>query len=179
MGFFNRFRKKEERTGAPAEPEVRAAVSEWPETVTGGEKQSDAARTSAAQANQPAEGFPSERDGAAPSMRGVAAQPKEISPEEVKSRMDAGTALQLIDVREPWEHQIANIAPATLIPMNSIPARMDELDRNAEIVVYCHHGTRSWNVASYLAQHGFANVKNLTGGIDSWARRIDRSMRTY
>ena len=82
-------------------------------------------------------------------------------------------------MREPWEHQIAHLDAAELIPMNSIPARMEELDKNAEIVVYCHHGQRSWNVAAYMMQHGFTNVKNLTGGIDSWARRVDRSMRTY
>jgi rhodanese-related sulfurtransferase len=57
--------------------------------------------------------------------------------------------------------------------------RMGELDKDAEIIVQCHHGSRSWNVAAYLMQNGFTNVKNLTGGIDAWARRIDRGMRTY
>jgi adenylyltransferase/sulfurtransferase len=109
------------------------------------------------------------------------AQPRvsEMAAEELKARIDRGEAPLIIDVREAWEHNIASLPGATLIPMNTVPARMGELDRNAEIVVYCHHGVRSWNVAAYLAQNGFANVKNLTGGIDSWARRVDPSMRKY
>jgi rhodanese-related sulfurtransferase len=153
MGFFKRFRKKEEN-GQPQ-----------------GSQTGDAQKHAVAQAGT----VPADKPAEISSPPAV----KEVSAEEVKARIDAGSAPVIIDVREPWEHEIANIAQATLIPMNTIPARMDELDRNAEIVVYCHHGARSLNVASYLVQHGFTNVKNLTGGIDSWARRVDRSMRTY
>jgi rhodanese-related sulfurtransferase len=161
MGFFKRFRKKETNGADTPTAESAAAVGARAEAV-----KADAARAYDAPAQKP---------------RDVTAVPavREVSAEEVKARIDAGTAPVLIDVRELWEHQIANIAQATLIPMNSIPARMDELDRSAEIVVFCHHGTRSLNVATYLAQHGFTNVKNLTGGIDSWARRVDRNIRTY
>jgi len=103
----------------------------------------------------------------------------ELPVEELKKRLDAGEAPLLIDVREPWEYQIVSLPGATLMPMNTIPARMKELDRDAEIIVYCHHGSRSWNVAGYLAQNGFTRVQNLTGGIDSWARRVDPAMRKY
>ncbi|MBI5876272.1 MAG: rhodanese [Chloroflexi bacterium] len=111
---------------------------------------------------------------AAPAPRVV-----ELPAEELKARIDRGDAPLIVDVREPWEHNIAQLPGATLMPMNTIPARMSELDRDAEIVVYCHHGMRSWNVAAYLAQNGFVNVKNLTGGIDTWARRIEPGMRKY
>ena len=157
MGFFNRFRKKDEGAGTQT-PASGKGIAMSEKAVSAGA--------------QPA------KPDAAPEIT-PAPQVKEVSAEELKARMDAGTAPLLIDVREPWEHQIVNIGTAKLIPMNSIPEHMDELDKNAEIIVHCHHGQRSWSVAAYLLQHGFTNVKNLTGGIDSWARRIDHTMRTY
>lgn len=115
---------------------------------------------------------PSEVSRAMPSV-------KEMSVEELKAKLDRGEAPLILDVREDWEYQIVHLPQAVLIPMNTVPQRMDELDKTAEIVVHCHHGARSWNVAAYLLQHGFSNVSNLTGGIDAWARRIDRTLRTY
>ena len=157
MGFYNRFRKKNEKAGAEAPvPAKGEMVSEQPSSAGG--KAPGADETTEVMA---------------------APQIKEVSVEELKARMDAGTAPLLIDVREPWEHQIVNIESAKLIPMNTIPEHMEELDKNAEIIVHCHHGQRSWNVAAYMMQHGFTNVKNLTGGIDSWARRVDKTKRTY
>jgi rhodanese-related sulfurtransferase len=177
MGFFNRFRKKDENAG------TRPPASGQGDSLR---EQSTAAGRAAAKsevAKSDATKAVAAKSEAAKSdeMPGITAAPqiKEVSAEELKARIDAGTAPLLIDVREPWEHQIANIGTAELIPMNSMPARMDALDKGAEIVVYCHHGQRSWNVAAYMMQHGFTNVKNLTGGIDSWARRVERSMRTY
>ena len=167
MGFFNRFRKKDENAGTQAPASGKGnALSERSAGAIGAAAKTEVAKSGAAKSDE------------TPQIT-AAPQVKEISAEELKARMDAGTAPLLIDVREPWEHQIANIGTAELIPMNSMPARMDALDKGAEIVVYCHHGQRSWNVAAYMLQHGFTNVKNLTGGIDSWARRVERTMRTY
>ncbi len=85
----------------------------------------------------------------------------------------------LLDVREQWEYETCHIDAALLIPMNSIPARQQELDPDAAIVCICHHGARSFQVAAFLERQGFSNVTNLTGGIDAWARQVDSAMATY
>ncbi len=106
-------------------------------------------------------------------------QVKEMPVEELKAKLDRGEKPLIIDVRENWEYQLVHLEQAVHVPMREIPATMNELDKDAEIVVHCHHGGRSYEVSAYLMQNGFTNVKNLTGGIDSWARRIDPSLRTY
>lgn len=85
----------------------------------------------------------------------------------------------LLDVREQWEYQTCHIADAVLIPMNTIPARQQELEPDAAIVCICHHGARSFQVAAFLERQGFTNVINLTGGMDAWARQVDPAMATY
>jgi len=85
----------------------------------------------------------------------------------------------LLDVREAWERQLCTIAGSIHIPMGQIPARLHELDRNASIVCICHHGARSARVASFLEGNGYQQTINLTGGVDAWAREVDRSMATY
>jgi rhodanese-related sulfurtransferase len=85
----------------------------------------------------------------------------------------------LLDVREQWEYQTCHIDDALLIPMNTIPARQQELDPDAPIVCICHHGARSFQVAAFLERQGFSNITNLTGGIDAWARQVDPAMATY
>lgn len=85
----------------------------------------------------------------------------------------------LLDVREPWEFQTCHIDGATLIPMNTIPARQEELDPEAYIVCICHHGARSMQVAAFLERNGFTQVSNLTGGVHAWAQQVDSSMPTY
>ena len=85
----------------------------------------------------------------------------------------------LLDVREPWEFQTCRIEGATLIPMNTIPARMEELDDDAEIVCICHHGARSLSVAAFLERNGFGKTFNLTGGIHAWAVQVDSTMPKY
>ena len=85
----------------------------------------------------------------------------------------------LLDVREPWEHQICAIAGSRHIPMGEIPARRDEIDRQAEVVVICHHGGRSLQVAMFLESNGFSKLHNLAGGVDAWARSVDPSMPVY
>lgn len=102
----------------------------------------------------------------------------EMSVKELKRRLDAGDKLVLVDVREPHEHSAANIG-GTLIPMGQIPARMSELDENAEIVVYCRTGNRSSRVVEFLADSGFAHVWNLTGGIRAWSQEIDPAVGKF
>lgn len=85
----------------------------------------------------------------------------------------------LLDVREPWEFQICHIDGSQLIPMGQIPASLGSLDPGRETVVICHHGIRSRQVAMFLDYQGFANVINLAGGVDAWARDVDRGMATY
>ena len=102
----------------------------------------------------------------------------QISVQELKQRLDAGEDLFILDVREPYEYQIANIG-GKLIPMNDVPQRLAEIDRNREIVVQCKVGGRSQRVAEFLAQSGYANVKNLAGGILAWADQIDPKVPKY
>ena len=85
----------------------------------------------------------------------------------------------LLDVREPWETQICRIEGSDLVPMQALPARLQQLDPARPIVCICHHGGRSMHVAMYLARHGFEDVYNLTGGVDAWARQVDTAMPTY
>ncbi|MBI3897136.1 MAG: sulfurtransferase [Gammaproteobacteria bacterium] len=85
----------------------------------------------------------------------------------------------VLDVREAWELQKCALPQATHIPMGQIPARVGELDKNADIVVMCHHGMRSFQVANYLARVGFGKVYNLTGGIHAWATQVDPNMAKY
>lgn len=88
----------------------------------------------------------------------------------------------LLDVREAWELQTASAKPEALdlvhMPMQSIPARMDELDKTRPIACLCHHGGRSMQVASFLSQHGF-QVVNVAGGIHAWSAQVDPSIPVY
>jgi rhodanese-related sulfurtransferase len=88
----------------------------------------------------------------------------------------------VLDVREHWERQIAALPDDVHIPMNEVPQRLAELREHqgrAELVVLCHHGTRSMAVARFLQQNGFTRVINLTGGIDAWSQQIDKSVHLY
>ena len=88
-------------------------------------------------------------------------------------------APQLLDVREPWEQQICRIQGSRLAPMRALGAHLPELDPERPIVCICHHGGRSAHVAMWLARQGFADVYNLSGGVDAWARQVDPAMATY
>jgi rhodanese-related sulfurtransferase len=85
----------------------------------------------------------------------------------------------LLDVREPWEFQTCHIEGAVPMPMNSVPARIDELEEDVPVVCICHHGGRSMQVAAFLERNGFTQVTNLTGGVHAWALQVDGSMPTY
>src|SRR5882762_8530726 len=103
----------------------------------------------------------------------------EISVRELKRKMDAREAFELIDVREPFEFEIARIDGAKLIPLREIAERTDELHREQTFIVHCHSGRRSAEAVRLLKQRGFANVYNLEGGIDAWSDFIDPTVPKY
>jgi sulfur-carrier protein adenylyltransferase/sulfurtransferase len=102
----------------------------------------------------------------------------DITPEELKRRLDAGEDIFVLDVREPHEYQICNIG-GYLIPLNDLPKRVSELDSSREIVVHCKMGGRSAKAVDFLRQSGFSNVHNLAGGINAWAERVDPKVPKY
>jgi rhodanese-related sulfurtransferase len=102
-----------------------------------------------------------------------------IDPVTLKTRLDRGERVLILDVREPFEIALAPFPGATHIPMGDIPSRLTELDPDQETVVVCHHGVRSAQVAMYLAQNGFERVLNLSGGIDAWSEDADPSTPRY
>ncbi len=104
---------------------------------------------------------------------------EQLSPLQVKRMLEGGQRLVLLDVREPEEVALVRLPGSLHIPMGEIPGRLHELDPDADIVVYCHHGIRSANVVAFLAQRDFAHVANLAGGIDAWARSVDLSLPRY
>jgi sulfur-carrier protein adenylyltransferase/sulfurtransferase len=105
--------------------------------------------------------------------------PLEITPIELKQRLDRGEALQIVDVREPHEYQINRIAGSTLIPLGDIPKRFNELDPEAELVMQCKSGVRSAKAADFLRSQGFRHVLNLKGGILAWIDQVDPSQPKY
>ncbi len=102
-----------------------------------------------------------------------------ISVNELKRKMDAREAFKLVDVREPFEYEIARIDGAQLIPLGEIAERAGELQREQQIVVHCHSGTRSAQAVRLLQHRGFNNVYNLEGGIDACSDQIDHSVPKY
>ena len=105
---------------------------------------------------------------------------RHFSATQLKQHLDSGSSRTvLVDVREPWEFNICAIDNSQLIPMGQIASRIEQLNKDDEIVVICHHGIRSRAVAHYLEQQGFSDVINLTGGVEAWAREVDLDMPTY
>lgn len=102
----------------------------------------------------------------------------QITVQELKQRIDSGDDVQLIDVREPYEYQIAQIG-GKLIPQNDVPQRLSEIDPSREVVVQCKSGGRSQRIAEYLKQQGYPRVANLAGGILAWSEFIDPKVQKY
>jgi molybdopterin/thiamine biosynthesis adenylyltransferase/rhodanese-related sulfurtransferase/molybdopterin converting factor small subunit len=109
----------------------------------------------------------------------VSEKPGEISPIEVKQKIDRGDDFVLIDVREPHEWQICHIPQAKLIPLGELPKRIHELDSATEIVTHCKSGMRSAKAVDFLKQAGFKKVKNMTGGILAWSDQVDPRVPKY
>jgi adenylyltransferase/sulfurtransferase len=101
-----------------------------------------------------------------------------ISPRDLKGRLDAGDKPVLLDVRERWEYELARIEGSTLVPLSELGERFRELDPGAETVVICHHGARSAHVTRALNGAGFRSVANLQGGLDAYAD-VDASVPRY
>ena len=103
---------------------------------------------------------------------------KQIRPHELKQKLDAGTDIFLLDVREDWEFSLASIEGSENFPMGEVVDRQQEFASEEQIVVICHYGERSQMAAQELAECGF-NVYNLTGGIDAWSQIVDPNVPRY
>ena len=104
---------------------------------------------------------------------------RQFRPAELAAHIQTGHTPVLLDVREPWEWNLCHLPGAILIPMHELPARMQELNKDAEMVVICHHGVRSYHAARYLESVGFGDVINLSGGMAAWAGEVDPAMARY
>ena len=103
----------------------------------------------------------------------------EMSPDELAARQQGPQPPVVVDVREPWEHRIARIEGARLVPLGSLGAALSTFDPAQEYVLYCHHGVRSLAGAEFLRERGLTRVANLTGGIDAWSVRVDPEVPRY
>lgn len=103
----------------------------------------------------------------------------QIDVAKLRDLIAEGAAVDMLDVREPWEQKICLIADARTIPMGELQQRSGELATDKTLVVICHHGMRSFHATLWLRHHGFENAVNLAGGIDAWAREIDPTMQRY
>ncbi len=106
----------------------------------------------------------------------------EIGIAEAKAKLDAEPKIVLLDVREPQEYALARIEGSLLIPMNSVPAELQKLEAladDADILVLCHHGVRSLQVAAWLQARGIENAVSIKGGIDRWSAEIDPAIPRY
>ena len=103
---------------------------------------------------------------------------RQIQVEELRRRLAAGEPTYLVDVRQPWEHELAALPASLLLPLPELAERLDEVapPEGALVVVYCHHGVRSLSGASLLERHG---AVSLAGGIDAWSLRIDPAVPRY
>ncbi|MDQ2710694.1 MAG: rhodanese-like domain-containing protein [Acidobacteriota bacterium] len=106
----------------------------------------------------------------------------EVSPQDASFRLGGDSKAVMVDVREPEEFALARIDGAMLIPMQSIPAELQKIEALADeqdILLLCHHGVRSLQVANWLRAHGLENVYSVAGGIDRWSREVDANVPRY
>jgi rhodanese-related sulfurtransferase len=106
---------------------------------------------------------------------------RQILPQDVKARLDAGETVYLLDVRQPEEYEHCRLEGSHLIPLGELPRRAGEVEppAGAAVVVYCHHGIRSLSGAAILQQFGLENVYSMAGGIDVWSQVVDPSVPRY
>ncbi|OGI44348.1 MAG: sulfurtransferase [Candidatus Muproteobacteria bacterium RBG_16_64_11] len=105
---------------------------------------------------------------------------RQITPRDLKAWLETpGEKPLILDVREAWERRLCALPEAVHIPMNQIPDRLAELEAERDVVILCHHGMRSQQVALYLERLGFGRLHNLRGGIDAWAKEVDAGMAKY
>jgi adenylyltransferase/sulfurtransferase len=110
---------------------------------------------------------------------GTAGDAQEVSVTDLAVELAGHDAPVLLDVREPWEYEVAHLEGSRLVPLGELPARLAELPATSSLVTICHKGVRSANAAALLRRAGFARVRSLAGGVDAWAERVDPAMRRY
>lgn len=104
----------------------------------------------------------------------------QISPRELYRALENGQPVCLLDVRQPWENELASLPNSLLIPLNELAQRAKEIQPDKRtVIVYCHHGIRSLSAAGFLDRLGFENVKSLAGGIDAWSCEVDPNVPRY
>ncbi len=103
----------------------------------------------------------------------------DLTPAEVAARLRSDDPPLLVDVREDWERDRAAIPGALAVPLGDIPARLGEIPRDRDLVFFCHHGSRSAQVAAWLHRQRYDRVANLDGGIDRWSTDVDPSIPAY
>jgi len=105
---------------------------------------------------------------------------KNITPKQLQQYLtETDIAPLLLDVRENWEFEYCHIANSVLIPMGKLPDKLNELDRQKEIIIICHHGIRSRQMGYYMEQMGFEHIINLDGGVERWAEDVEPTMKRY
>lgn len=106
---------------------------------------------------------------------------RQIQPRELHKKLESGEAICLVDVRQPWEHELAALPHSVLIPLNQLAANAhaSQLPADSLVVAYCHHGIRSLTAAAILEKLGIKSVVSLSGGIDAWSSEIDPSVPRY
>jgi rhodanese-related sulfurtransferase len=106
---------------------------------------------------------------------------RQINVRDLAAKLSASQSVYFVDVRQPWEQELAAFPESVLIPLNELPGRIEELHPpdGALVVVYCHHGIRSLSGAAILENAGFKNVASLSGGIDAWSLQIDPKVPRY
>src|SRR5262249_43592694 len=106
---------------------------------------------------------------------------QQISVRELHARLGRGEPTYLVDVRQPWEHEVAHLDGDLLVPLDQLADRADEIQPppDALVVTYCHHGIRSLNAAAILMRLGHTNVASLAGGIDAWSQLVDSRVPRY
>ena len=106
-------------------------------------------------------------------------EPFEIDTLTLKERLDSPNPPVVLDVREPWEVEIASVDGAVNIPLGELPGRVGELSRDKPLAIMCHHGGRSAQATAWLRNQGFDLATNVAGGIDAWARTVDPTLSRY
>jgi rhodanese-related sulfurtransferase len=106
---------------------------------------------------------------------------REITVDELARNLERGEKPLLLDVRQPWEHELSRLPESLLVPLPELPGRTGEIRprEGQQVVCYCHHGVRSLHAADFLARLGFPDVVSLAGGIDAWSLQIDPAVPRY
>ena len=103
----------------------------------------------------------------------------QIDPREVKQRLDRGDKFLLVDVREPWEHDLCRLPGAKLVPLGAVASSLAVFEQADEVVIYCHHGKRSLDATVWLRQQGVEGARSMAGGIERWSVEIDPKVPRY